>query len=360
MLSPHFASRKAAPRTPEGAGRPVILVVDDERQIGLTLVDQLRGRFEVVVATSGAQALRLLRDRRIAVVISDQRMPGMTGSELLSEIHAASPDVVRILLTGYSDLEAVVRAVNQAKIFFYFTKPWKPAELEQVLDSAAEHHRLLRENRSLIEALQRANADLERRVADRTAELHGKATELDARNRELEAANRSIAELARTDALTGVPNRRYMEEALDREVARSDRQGIPLSLVFVDLDHFKQVNDSFGHDTGDAVLVASARILRSRLRPYDVLARWGGEEFVVLLPGASGEHARAVAERLRDGLESLIVPPCPSPVTGSFGVARQRQGEAASALLRRADEAAYRAKQGGRNRVEPELPEDAP
>ena len=358
MLNANFTRSKVQKAPPE-AGRPVILIVDDEREIGIALADQLRKRFEVLVATSGAEALSILHTREIAVVISDQRMPNMTGSEVLSAIYAASPDVVRILLTGYSDLMAVVQAVNDAKIFFYLTKPWQPAEIERVLDSAADHHRVLCENRKLIGELQRSNVDLERRVADRTEELLHNADELSARNHDLEAANQRIAELARTDALTGVPNRRRFEEALEQELARSEREASPLSLIFVDLDHFKRVNDDFGHDVGDAVLVAAARFLQSRLRPYDTLARWGGEELVILLPETSGEQACAIAERLRAGLASVIVPSCPRSVTGSFGVARRRGGEAASELLRRADEAAYRAKQGGRNRVESDVPAES-
>ena len=344
MLHANFA-RSGAIKTPHETRRPVVLLVDDEREIGTALADQLRKRFEIVIATSGAEGLAVMHDREVAVVISDQRMPNMTGSEMLKVAQAENPDIVRILLTGYSDLAAVVQGVNEAKIFFYLTKPWRPAELQRVVESAADHNRLLRENRDLLRELKLANTDLEQRVAERTEELAD-------RNRDLEAANHRIDELARTDALTGIPNRRHFEEMLDLEIVRSLREGAPLALLFLDLDHFKQVNDTFGHEAGDAVLVAAARSLRSRLRPYDMFARWGGEEFVVLLPGASRDIACEVAERLRAGLESLVVPPCERSVTGSFGAAVHLAGELAGDLVRRADEAAYRAKQGGRNRVE--------
>ena len=354
MLNANFASRKAVD-VPQ-AERPVVLVVDDEPQIGLLLARQLRNRFDVVLATSGAEALGLLHNRKIAVVVSDQRMPEMTGSELLTAICAESPDVVRILLTGYSDLDAVVRAVNDAKIFFYLTKPWQQAEIERVLESAVEHHRLLHENRALIDELRAANALLERRVAERTEELKAKAAELGVRNEELETANARIEEVARTDALTGVPNRRHFLERLAGETARASRNGTALSFLFIDLDHFKRINDDFGHEIGDAVLVAAAGAMRAAVRPYDLLARWGGEEFVVMLPATTADQASAVAERLRERLVGQLAPGCPRAVTGSFGVACLRDGEGTEDVLRRADEAAYRAKQAGRNRVERELP----
>ena len=160
--------------------------------------------------------------------------------------------------------------------------------------------------------------------------------------------------LATTDGLTNLLNRRAFGESMDRELSRCDRLGTPASLLLLDLDHFKLINDSRGHAAGDAVLAAIGKLLRSRARAHDVIARWGGEEFVIALPGASGEGALASAERIRDAIANLVV--CdstgePIPLTASIGVAERRPHEALDVTVDRADRAMYCAKIGGRNRV---------
>lgn len=175
-----------------------------------------------------------------------------------------------------------------------------------------------------------------------------------ARWRERETAFRT---LSLTDALTGAHNRRSVLDQLERELARSQRQGPPLSVLLVDLDHFKKTNDTWGHAVGDEVLKAAARALAESLREYDMVGRWGGEEFLILLPTAGPEQALALAERCRQRLAALRVPAANGevvPVSGSIGLATnppQRPLDAA-ALVHCADEALYRAKQNGRNRVE--------
>ena len=159
----------------------------------------------------------------------------------------------------------------------------------------------------------------------------------------------------RTDPLTGLYNRRYMECRLAEEVARSHRHNQPLSCLFMDMDHFKQVNDRHGHAAGDAVLRAVAGRITHLLRASDVAVRYGGEEFAVLLPQTGVAAARALAERLRMDLAALE-PEAPGGgplhVTVSVGVAELRPDEGGDAMLQAADEALYRAKHGGRNRVE--------
>lgn len=168
----------------------------------------------------------------------------------------------------------------------------------------------------------------------------------------------AVQRLALTDPLTDVANRRRAEELLSLELARADRHGHPLALMLFDLDHFKRVNDVNGHAVGDALLRAVARIVGGQLRATDHLARWGGEEFLVIAPELGGARAVQVAERMRKLIASLSIPGNRSiSPTASFGIAFHRPGDTPHALVQRADEALYAAKRNGRNRVEQETPQ---
>lgn len=166
--------------------------------------------------------------------------------------------------------------------------------------------------------------------------------------REMHSARRS----ARTDPLTGLPNRAELDSSLPGRIELAERHGRGLCVLFIDLDHFKRINDRWGHDVGDLCLVAAAEVMRGQVRTTDLVARYGGEEFVLILDGAGSEAARAIAAELRAGMErhGREVGGHAIGLTVSIGVAERRPGEAAGDLLRRADEALYRAKAEGRNR----------
>jgi diguanylate cyclase (GGDEF)-like protein len=158
---------------------------------------------------------------------------------------------------------------------------------------------------------------------------------------------------ANTDLLTGILNRRALQQVAEEEIARSLRYGQPLSLLLLDLDRFKSLNDRFGHDMGDRALQLSASSFRDSLRSSDRVARWGGEEFLVLLPSTGLAEASLLAQRLRRNIEELTLPSGVEPVrwTVSVGVAQLEPGQGWIELLARADKALYRAKEEGRNRV---------
>jgi len=159
--------------------------------------------------------------------------------------------------------------------------------------------------------------------------------------------------LALTDGLTQLYNRRHTSDTLDAEVARSNRYGTPLSVLICDIDHFKSVNDRFGHNAGDEVIRQVAKVLAASIRRIDLAGRWGGEEFVILLPSTAAGGAAVVAERIRAGIEALSpVEGGPDRVTVSVGVAEQGRRMSAVELIEQADKSLYRAKQRGRNRVE--------
>lgn len=199
-------------------------------------------------------------------------------------------------------------------------------------------------------------------VDERLLESAGRGDEFDAMQAELARLlerltlqNEALEELATTDALTGLSNRRRLFEHLDEEILRSRRYGTPLSVLLIDLDHFKRVNDTWGHSVGDQVLRNAARALSEASRDTDLAVRYGGEEFVLLLPETALEGALTLAETLRARLQDT---PTDLPagrrieITISLGVATLRNGENAEELMSRADAALYAAKHKGRNRVE--------
>lgn len=166
-------------------------------------------------------------------------------------------------------------------------------------------------------------------------------------------AEAQLRALATTDVLTGLSNRRRILDVAQYEIQRGRRDGTPLSFILGDVDDFKRINDTHGHETGDQVLVAMARALRQAVRQADTVARWGGEEFLVVLPETELDAALGVAERAREGL-SASAWPLERELTMTFGVSQWREGESLAEAVARADEALYRGKRAGRNRTVPE------
>lgn len=323
-----------------------ILCVDDDstvlQALRSVLSTHLGPEVELEFAESGEEALEIVAElkaqgKELGLVISDFMMPGLRGDELLVRLHELSPNTVKILLTGQSDLTGVKRAINDANLYRFLEKPFLNEDIVLTVRSAvraySQERDLIRQN----EVLRQMNAKLESTVAARTQELVEK-------NRELEI-------LAVTDRLTGLFNRRKLDQVLEDEVVRRRRYGGGFSVVMVDLDHFKAVNDTYGHAVGDAVLEEVARLLRSRTREADALARLGGEEFVIVCLNSGLEGCTAMADNVREAIAGHTFAHG-GRVTASFGVATCREDDTVATLLARADAALYRAKAAGRDRVE--------
>jgi diguanylate cyclase len=242
---------------------------------------------------------------------------------------------------------AVVGALARA-LWLHARVAARTRELEQELTQ-----------RRRVEAeLEATRQELERRVSERTAALEARNLELSRLRLALETANQRLKRLVSVDALTGIANRRHFDRALDRELRRARREGLPLSLVFLDLDEFKRFNDTYGHAHGDEVLRHVAQTLDETFRRGgDLVARYGGEEFAVILPGVDGRRAGLYAERLRRRVWRLGIGYDASRVsdrvTISGGVATVAPPHVATPdeLLHAADQALYRAKCLGRNRI---------
>ncbi len=271
----------------------------------------------VLFAKDGLEGFKLLLNNRIDLVLCDVVMPGIDGFKFLSLKKARSElvEVPVIMLAGTaSDVHAKVRGL-EAGASDYLTKPFDDEEL-----------------------VARVKVHLK---------IKGLQDELREKNQRLE-------ELSNTDGLTRVVNRRHLMELLDLEFTRARRYNNALSFVMVDIDHFKAINDRYGHQVGDEALTAVASVLRQDLRRNDVIGRYGGEEFSLLLPETVGDGARVVAERYRKRLEEYQLNAQGERIrlTASFGVAELApELTNLDALVRRADAAMYQAKHQGRNRV---------
>jgi diguanylate cyclase (GGDEF)-like protein len=328
----------------------IILCVDDDS----TVLSALRSLFakhfgselQVEFAESGDEALEIAADiraqgRELGLVITDFMMPGMKGDEFLVRLHEQSPGTVKIMLTGQSDLSGVKRAINEANLYRFLEKPFLNEDIVLTVRAAVRAYCQERDLLAQNEQLRRLNAELESIVAERT--------------RELVAKNRELEVLSVTDRLTGLFNRRKLDEVLEEELLRCRRYGVEFAVIIMDIDHFKRVNDSHGHHVGDAVLQAMAAILREGTRDADALARLGGEEFVIVCRHADLEGALDTAERMRAAIDAHSFPGV-GRVTASFGAAACCDQDTSDSLLERADAALYRAKAAGRNRVEGDRP----
>ena len=275
--------------------------------------------YDVLVACDGLEALEVLqRPDAPAMAILDWMMPGLTGPEVCSRIRqrAREPYTYTLLLTSKSQKEDLIEGM-EAGADDYITKPFDQHELKVRLRAGT-------------------------RLVDMQAQLL--------------AAREALRDQATHDSLTQTWNRNSILEMLARELSRTAREQGTLGVVIVDLDHFKQVNDEYGHLAGDAVLREACRRLQGGIRQYDSIGRYGGEEFLILLPGCDERTSFNQAERLRKQLSQseMTLTETSLRVTASFGVTTAICGQnwSPEGLIRKADEALYLAKKLGRNRVE--------
>jgi diguanylate cyclase (GGDEF)-like protein len=324
-------------------------VVDDEPYILPTLSTLLAPEFQVFTADSADSAEAVFSQRQIDVILTDQNMPRRTGVQLLEWVRLNHPRTVRLLMTGYGELEDAVEAINRGHVYHYLLKPWRTEELLQVLRNAAEKFVLERNRDDLLEELHRSKADLEQRVAERTREL-------EEANRLLQQRTRELERLALTDPLTGLLNRRAMEESAAFELKRHKRFPGALTFALIDADHFKDINPQDLLPGGDEALRGLALVLTNSLREVDLVGRMGGEEFLVIAPETNQEGAVTLAERIRSAVERATIPYGRHAIqmTVSLGLAVADAGVPATfeGMYATAAAALSVAKDGGRNRFE--------
>lgn len=304
-----------------------ILVVDDEPTSRVIAEAALRNLgHECHTLADGAQAWEAIRSRRPDVVISDWTMPGLTGLELCAKVRGHELDAYTyfILVTAHRERHQVIQGMR-AGADDYLVKPLDVDDLQVRLIAASRI------------------TSLHRQLARQKAEL--------------ESFNRELTTIALRDPLTGLGNRRALEEDLELLQARAIRYGHRYCIALIDVDYFKAYNDAFGHQAGDQALQMVASHLSAQARGGDALYRYGGEEFLCVFPEQTLATAAVGVERMRTGMEGLGIPSAggkSGSLTLSAGLAMLDPDHTRSthAVLKEADEALYRAKQLGRNRVE--------
>ncbi len=302
------------------AAGPGILIIDissTTRRNLITALQQSAPFSTYHSCSSGKEALSLARNNATDVILCGTTLSDMRGVKLLRQLQQDEDlrDIPVIILTGQCTTAQKLTLIEQGASD-YLVMPFDSGEL-----------------------IARVKVQLKMKT------LHDN----------LKRSNRLLLTLSSTDSLTRLYNRRMLMQTLSREVERHSRSDQVLSVLMLDIDHFKNINDTFGHLNGDKVLVAIAKVLKRYLRPYDIATRFGGEEFVLVLPNTTAKHAMDVAERLREAVEEITFDGelRELTVTTSIGIAcYPRPGiDGVDDLLKAADEALYHAKNTGRNRV---------
>lgn len=319
-----------------------ILLVDDRRDNLLAMEALLeRPGLNIVTAQSGNEALSAMLDHDFAVVLLDVQMPDMDGFEVaqLMKQNDKTRWVPIIFLTAISKDKKFITKGYRTGAVDYLLKPLETGILKSKVEVFLQLHRQ------------------KRQLMAKTQELDHKVLELLHLKKQLESVNRQLEQLTVSDALTGIPNRRRLDQFLDAEWRRSQRNALPLSLIMIDIDRFKEYNDHYGHPAGDVCLRNVARALQAAIkRPSDLMARYGGEEFTAVLVETDNDSALLVAEMLARCIHDLEIPHPGSDVaahlTVSLGLATTvPTGDISpQQLLQAADDALYAAKDSGRNR----------
>ena len=366
-----------------------VLIVEDSP----TQAEQLRTILEwqghrVSVAGNGHEALRLIARNPPTLVISDIVMPEMDGFQLCAAIRsdAATRSLPVLLLTSLSSTQDILRALECGADSFIskpYSKDYLLARLEDMLESVNRRNAAAVDGSEIIFGGERyrISSDLQRifdllictyeSTVVKNRELLDAQKELSESNLRLEIALDEVTEakqeavllaeenlrlydemkqLSLHDPLTGLPNRRMLDITFDANLARADRFGSVFSVLLIDIDFFKRYNDTYGHDEGDQILIQLASTLKAYIRRTDLVARFGGEEFIVVMSDTPREGAVIFAERVRVAVEAE------AGVTVSIGVAQYLIGATISELIKTADDALYLAKRSGRNRVECAIP----
>lgn len=323
-----------------------LLIVDDEPSILPSLTALLAAEYEIYTATSAETAHALFAQHPIDLILTDQKMPEQSGIELLEWVRTNHPRTVRMLMTGYAELDDAVDAINRGQVYYYLLKPWRTDELVQIIRNAAEKRLLESSRDQLIEQLQQLNSELDRRVNERTLALQEANQLLEQRARELE-------HLALTDSLTGLLNRRAMEELARFELKRHARYPSSLTIGLIDIDRFKEINTRYLLPGGDEALKGLARVLTGSLREVDSVGRLGGDEFLIIARETNEEGARHLAERIRATVAATPIPygnlEIHLSVSVSFAVADAETPIDFDTMYRVAASAIKDAKDNGRN-----------
>lgn len=292
----------------------IMIVEDDPISRSLLETFLTQWGYDVLVTEDGMEAWKIIRESRAPnLIISDWMMPNMDGLDLCKKIR----EMVKhdytyfILLTTKSDREDIIEGLDAGADDF-ITKPFDHGELKSRV-----------------------------KIGERIINLE-----------------RRVIEMANTDFLTGVLSRRAFIERAEEEISRSVRKKRGFSIIMIDIDHFKKINDSYGHQAGDRILQDFAGEVRGTIRVYDFVGRYGGEEFIVCLPDINMEQSLLSSERMRAAIEEIkfTLPdgdPFPIRITASFGVScfHPDSGDDLASIIKRADEALYEAKSRGRNQV---------
>jgi two-component system, cell cycle response regulator len=305
--------------TPSDPKKRILVAEDDPVSRRLLEVFLVKWGYEVVLATTGLEALQFLeRMDAPRLALLDWMMPGMEGVQVCRKLREFKdrPYVYVLLLTARTQKEDLLHGLDSGADD-YLTKPFDSQELRARLH-----------------------------VGQRILDLQDK----------LIAAGEELLFRATHDNLTGICNRGVIMDSIRRERSRQDRGGNSFAIVLADLDHFKYVNDTHGHLAGDAVLQEAARRMTNFIRPYDAVGRYGGEEFLIVVPSSDAMGALGLSERIRQGIEAkpVLAEGASISITASFGVAASTPGHLLDPqeMLRLADDALYRAKKNGRNRCE--------